>query len=207
MSLSGTFVAGNVETRTGTQSGLAHSIPSRGRIANHSADVEKLLVQAMACLESNRDVAWRCLQEAAMLLGEERGAMGAEAPRLHSILSPGGLTGWQIHRTVAYIESNLGSKMSIRELAACVGLSKSYFSRSFRRSLGSSPMAYVTRRRVEHAKAMMTSTRLELADIALASGFTDQSHLTRFFGRLVGSSPARWRRALVHATAPRREDT
>jgi len=59
-------------------------------------------------------------------------------------------------------------------------------------------MTYVTARRVEHAKAMMASTRLRLADIALASGFTDQSHLTRFFRRLVGSSPARWRRALIH---------
>jgi transcriptional regulator GlxA family with amidase domain len=199
MSLSGAFITGNGETTTPTKTGLARSIPSLSPMSNHSAHVQQLVVQAMAYLESNRDVARRCLRDAATLLGEERRAISAaEAPRIHPILRPGGLAGWQAHRALEYIESNLGSKMTIRDMADSVGLSVSHFSRGFRRSLGSPPMTYVTARRVEHAKAMMASTRLRLADIALASGFTDQSHLTRFFRRLVGSSPARWRRALIH---------
>jgi helix-turn-helix protein len=63
-----------------------------------------------------------------------------------------------------------------------------------RQSFGSTPMAYVAARRVEHAKLMMTFTRQRLTDVALTCGFSDQSHLTRAFRRLVGISPARWRR-------------
>jgi AraC family transcriptional regulator len=58
-------------------------------------------------------------------------------------------------------------------------------------------MAYVAARRVERAKLMMTSTRERLTDIALACGFSDQSHLTRSFRRVVGMSPGRWRRTSI----------
>jgi AraC-like DNA-binding protein len=87
--------------------------------------------------------------------------------------------------------------MRICEMADLVVLSKSHFSRAFKHSLGSSPMAYVTLRRVERAKSMMASTGERLTDIALACGFADQSHLTRCFRRVVGASPARWRRSLA----------
>ena len=84
--------------------------------------------------------------------------------------------------------------MAIEEMADVVGLSKSHFSRAFKCSLGSSPMAYVAARRVERAKLMMTSSRERLTDIAFACGFADQSHLNRCFCRVVGTSPGLWRR-------------
>jgi AraC-like DNA-binding protein len=55
-------------------------------------------------------------------------------------------------------------------------------------------MAFVVARRIERAKLMMTSTRERLTDIALACGFSDQSHLNRHFRRVVGTSPGLWRR-------------
>jgi AraC family transcriptional regulator len=75
-----------------------------------------------------------------------------------------------------------------------VSCSKGHFSRAFKRSLGLSPTAYVAIRRVERAKALMSSTREHLSEIALACGFTDQSHFTRWFRRIVGVSPGQWRR-------------
>jgi len=83
-------------------------------------------------------------------------------------------------------------------MAEVVALSKSHFSRAFKCSLGSSPMAYVGARRVERAKVMMTSSRERLTDIALACGFADQSHLNRYFRRVVGTSPGLWRRMSQH---------
>jgi AraC family transcriptional regulator len=155
----------------------------------------------MALFESNRKVAWRCLSDASTLLGGESEAIGVNGPRLQGILRPGGLAAWQANRALEYIEDNLGSKMAIREIADCVALSKSHFSRAFKQSLGSSPMAYIAARRVERAKLMMISTRQMLTDIALACGFADQSHLTKSFRRVVGMSPALWRRASIRNPA------
>jgi AraC family transcriptional regulator len=101
---------------------------------------------------------------------------------------------WQAKRTLDYIEANLAAKVGLEEMANMVTLSKSHFSRAFKCSLGSSPMAFVMARRVERAKLMMTSTRERLTDIALACGFSDQSHLNRHFRRVVGTSPGLWRR-------------
>src|SRR6202453_242035 len=118
----------------------------------------------------------------------------SNAPPLHGILRPGGLTAWQARRAVEDIENHLGLKIQVRNMGDLVTLSLSHFSRAFKQSLGSSPMAYVAARRVERAKLMMTSTRERLTHIALACGFADQSHLNRCFCRVVGTSPGLWRR-------------
>ena len=89
--------------------------------------------------------------------------------------------------------------MRVREIAECVALRESHFSRAFKRSLGSSPMAYVGARRVARAKLMVASTRRKLTDIALVCGFSDQSHLTKSFRRVVGMSPGVWRRTSINS--------
>jgi AraC-like DNA-binding protein len=73
-------------------------------------------------------------------------------------------------------------------------LSASYFSRAFRSDFGESPYAYILRRRIERAQEMMLRTDEPLASIAIACGLADQCHLTRLFHRIVGVSPACWRR-------------
>jgi AraC-like DNA-binding protein/predicted alpha/beta hydrolase family esterase len=116
-----------------------------------------------------------------------------------SIARPGGLAAWQANRALKFIEGNLGSKMAIREIADYVALSSSHFSRAFKRSLGSSPNAYVTERRVERALRMMASTQKSLTEIALECGFSDQPHFTRSFRRVVGMSPGVWRRTSINS--------
>jgi AraC-like DNA-binding protein len=103
------------------------------------------------------------------------------------------------HRALGYIERNLGPKMRLRDIADCVALSESHFSRALGRSPGSSPMAYVGARRVGRAKLMVASTRRKLTDIVLACGFSDQSHLTKSFRRVVGMSPGVWRRTSINS--------
>jgi AraC family transcriptional regulator len=159
-----------------------------------SARVGHLVEQAMTFFETNREAAWRCLKDASTLLGVEPRESSIDAATLQTAFRPGGLATWQATRALDYIEANLGSKMAIEEMANVVALSKSHFSRAFKRRLGSSPMAYVAVRRVERAKLMMTSTRHGLTEIALACGFADQSHLNRYFRRVVGMSPGLWRR-------------
>lgn len=53
------------------------------------------------------------------------------------------------------------------------------------------------RRRVAAAKIRMRSEHMSLAQIALACGFSDQSHFTRVFSTVTGMTPGRWREKLA----------
>jgi AraC family transcriptional regulator len=171
-------------------------------VASASMRVGHLVRQAMGCLETDRKAAWRCLSDASTLLGADIQELGVNVPSVDK-LQPGGLATWQARRTLAYIEANLASKMDIDDLANLVALSRSHFSRAFKRSLGFSPMEYVIVRRVERAKKLISSTREPLAEVALACGFADQPHLNRRFRDIVGVSPGRWRRSNSAVGVPR----
>ncbi|WP_028744869.1 helix-turn-helix domain-containing protein [Rhizobium mesoamericanum] len=112
--------------------------------------------------------------------------------RLHA-RPKGGLASWQEKRAMDMIDANLGGDISLRELAAECGLSRSHFARAFRSSTGLSPHQWLLRRRVEFAKTMLKKSRYTICDVALASGFSDQSHFTRVFTRVTGVSPGVWR--------------
>jgi AraC family transcriptional regulator len=163
-------------------------------VASASIRVGDLVMQAMTFFETDRKAAWRCLSDASTLLGAEARNLGVNASSVDKP-QPGGLATWQAKRALVYIEANLPSKMDIDDLANVVALSRSHFSRAFKRSLGFSPMEYVVVRRVERAKAMVSGTREPLAEVALACGFADQAHLNRRFRDIVGMSPGRWRRS------------
>jgi len=167
-------------------------------VASASIRVGRLVKQAMTYFETDRKAAWRCLSDASTLLGADEEDFGVDAPGVDK-LKPGGLATWQARRTLAHIEANLASKMEIVDLASVVALSRSHFSRAFKHTVGLSPMEYVVVRRVERAKAMISSTREPLAEVALACGFADQAHLNRRFRDVVGISPGRWRRSNTRA--------
>jgi AraC family transcriptional regulator len=182
------------------QDSSSYSNRSLRSVASASMRVGHLVRQAMTFFETDREAAWRCLSDASSLLGSDAKDLGAESPSVDKLQS-GGLATWQAGRTFAYIEANLGSKMEIDDLANVVALSRSHFSRAFKRSVGLTPMKYVIVRRVERAKVMISSTREPLAEVAVACGFADQAHLNRRFGDIVGVSPGRWRRS--NATMPK----
>ena len=84
--------------------------------------------------------------------------------------------------------------LTISQIAADVGVHSVYLARTFRRQFGCTPGQFARFRRLERSLALLMGTRLPLADVALASGFADQSHFTRVFTRLAGSSPKTWRK-------------
>lgn len=109
---------------------------------------------------------------------------------------PGGLSTWQLHLAKDMIETSLLGGIGLTELAALCGLKTSQFSHAFKRSTGVAPYQWLFRRRVTRARDMLVNSDASLADIALASGFADQSHLTRAFARHFGQTPGAWRLAL-----------
>jgi AraC-like DNA-binding protein len=108
----------------------------------------------------------------------------------------GGLAPWQVRRAKEILSGNLDGRVPLKEVAKDCGLSVSHFSRAFRRATGVPPHQWLMTRRVEAAKEKLRDGRSSLLDVALASGFSDQSHLTRVFNGMVGLSPGAWRRAL-----------
>jgi len=93
-----------------------------------------------------------------------------------------------------YIESHLGENISIVRMAELAGLSVFHFARAFRQSFGAPPHSYMLRRRIERADHLLKDTGLALSEIALSTGFSDQSHFARHFRRITGMTPsaARW---------------
>ena len=115
----------------------------------------------------------------------------------------GGLAPWQVKRACEKLESDLGGKFPLQEIAAEFDLSVSHFSRAFRISTGLPPHQWLLRQRVKAAKQLMTVRDLSLSEIAISAGFANQSHFTRVFSSVVGVSPAAWRREAVWRTAKR----
>jgi AraC family transcriptional regulator len=97
-------------------------------------------------------------------------------------------------RVCDYIEGHLHEKMRLDGLAALAGLSTDHFARAFHRSVGAPPHTYLLRRRLDHVEHMLRETHAPLSEIALSTGFSDQSHLARHFRRWAGVSPrqVRW---------------
>jgi AraC family transcriptional regulator len=96
-------------------------------------------------------------------------------------------------RLKAHIDANIEASLSMTELAELTGLSTSHFARCFRKSVGLPPHSYVKRRRVERARELLTGTDLPVAEIALVTGFSDQSHFTRRFREIIGVPPGAYR--------------
>jgi AraC family transcriptional regulator len=108
-----------------------------------------------------------------------------------------GLAPWQGRRAAEMMRENLDGNVRLSELARECVLSVSHFARAFRKSLGVSPYRWLLERRIDHAKALLVTGDLPIANIALQSGFSDQTAFTRAFGRIVGQSPGRWKRAVT----------
>jgi AraC family transcriptional regulator len=111
----------------------------------------------------------------------------------------GGLAPWQAKRACERLESDLGGKRPLAQIAAEFDLSVSHFSRAFRISTGLPPHQWLLHQRIKAAKQLMIVRRLPLSEIAMSVGFANQNHFTRVFSAMVGVSPGAWRREALGA--------
>lgn len=167
------------------------SLPDRDSIADDRT-IATLVTRALAVLDHDPDGARLCLDRLASLLPDRRDRVdGAMAKRLPG----GGLAAWQLRQVTGHIEANIALPIKVETLAALVGLSSGRFTDAFKASTGETPHSYIIGRRIRLAQRLMLETDEPLCQIAFACGFSDQAHLTRLFGRAVGQTPLRWRKA------------
>ncbi len=99
-----------------------------------------------------------------------------------------------VRQVCEYINENYGQDFSLQDLAGLVNLSPFHFSRVFSQETGMTPHAYLIQVRVKKAQRDLLKG-MPIADVAYGAGFTDQSHFTRFFKKIVGITPGRYVRA------------
>jgi AraC family transcriptional regulator len=100
----------------------------------------------------------------------------------------------KLRAVVEYIEEHLGACPSLEQMAAVAHLSPYHFARQFKAATGLPPHQYVIVRRVERAKQLLQlRTDLSLVEVAVCTGFSDQSQFSHHFKRLVGATPGQFR--------------
>jgi AraC-like DNA-binding protein len=136
-----------------------------------------------------------------LLLAARLAHAHAETELIRSpIQSRHGLDDGRLRRVLAYIEEHLAEDITVADLANVACLSIFHFTRAFAGTMGVPPHRYLSRRRLESAKAMITTGRASLSEIALDCQFFSQSSFTRAFRRATGMTPAEYRRRLAHRT-------
>lgn len=170
--------------------GAAEIVP---RFAMCDPLLEQLALATIAALEDGR-------AEDTLYIDTMARMMAVHLARKHSsrvaperLDAADGLTRQRLKRLLDYIEAHLGDDLTLKRLAAEVELSPFYLARVFKDEIGKSPHQYVLARRVARAKAMLRDTSVSIADVALAAGFSSQSHLSNWFRRIVGVSPGVYR--------------
>lgn len=109
---------------------------------------------------------------------------------------------WRMKRVVEHVEAHLGEPITLGDLAAAAKLTRMHFAAQFRVATGLRPHEYVLRRRIDEARRLLLDESLSIVEIALTVGFQTQAHFTTVFGRFVGETPSRWRRAQADKRKP-----
>ncbi len=96
-----------------------------------------------------------------------------------------------VRRAREYLEENLAENVLLKQLSRIANLSPFHFNRAFSNETGFPPHAYQTQLRIIHAKRLLKRGE-SLSAVASRLGFADQSHFTRQFKRIVGTTPGQY---------------
>lgn len=94
-----------------------------------------------------------------------------------------------IYRARDYLHAFWDKNITLDELAQAVHHSKSYVADSFRHEFGIPPHTYQIHLRIAHARLLLAQGQT-ISHVATITGFADQAHLTRYFKRVIGITPA-----------------
>ncbi|WP_165985071.1 AraC family transcriptional regulator [Streptomyces sp. YIM 98790] len=161
------------------------------RVLVHDPEAGRLITEVHRAAEQDDPLAADTLLRVvlARLLRDHGGPLPERVPR--------GAGARNAERARLLLEERMTAPPTLEELAAELGTGTFALLRAFRQRYGMPPHAWLTDRRVRRARALLAAGARP-AEAAAAAGFTDQSHLTRHFTRIVGVPPAAYRRAHAH---------
>ncbi|WP_197281897.1 helix-turn-helix transcriptional regulator [Dethiosulfatarculus sandiegensis] len=157
-----------------------------------SPSLSSVLAQMLVPLEqnnlSNLFLEGKSLELLGLLLNALR---DGGRPRF-SRISPDKAEREKIHHAKEILFSDLANPPGLLELAGRVGLSHTTLNRGFKSLFGMTAFACLRERRLQEARELLEQGGLTIAQVALLSGFSDQSHLTRAFSAYFGLPPKKY---------------
>ena len=116
--------------------------------------------------------------------------------------SPAVFTLPALRRARDLIDRDYAEPLDLAAMAREAGYSKFHFARTFAAAYGETPAAYLTRRRVERAKALLRAANLSVTEICYMVGFESLGSFSSLFRRVVGQSPSVYRDEQIRAGGP-----
>lgn len=103
----------------------------------------------------------------------------------------------KLNYVINYIENNLSENINVDKLAEMLHFHPNYFIRFFKNHLGSSPIQYIHKRKMETAKNLLYSSDMTITEISESIGYKDIYHFSKSFKAYTGYSPSEFKASLV----------
>lgn len=97
---------------------------------------------------------------------------------------------------VEYISNNFYKNITIEELSSIVHLHPNYFIKIFKKHMGTSPIHFLNKRRIDEARLLLASTNLTLAEISSRIGISNSYYFSKLFKEYTGSSPSTYKQLI-----------
>lgn len=98
-----------------------------------------------------------------------------------------------INRVMMHIQENIDEPLTIDELSEITGLSQSRFKHKFRQHIGSSPIDYINRQKIEKAKEMVLTTD-SMKDIGYLLGYSSPAYFSHVFKKYTRMTPLQYKK-------------
>jgi transcriptional regulator GlxA family with amidase domain len=141
--------------------------------------------------EAGGDVIARALADVLFVQAVRAYMAAPPAPR-HGLL--GALADTRLSRVIHAIHGAPEKSWTVAQLAAVAGMSRAAFADTFRRTIGQTPLDYLTQWRMHVAKRLLVETQQSLTSIAVNAGYDASSAFAKAFRRVTGVTPAAFRR-------------
>lgn len=104
----------------------------------------------------------------------------------------------RITRAIHYIMNHLSDPINLKTLAAEACVSPEYLIRLFKNTTGTTPVQYITRKRIEKAQHLLSTTNIPIKHISYSLGFNDSGYFLYVFKRALGVTPLKYREQQSH---------
>jgi AraC family L-rhamnose operon regulatory protein RhaS len=112
----------------------------------------------------------------------------------------------RVQSLIATLSSNCAQQWTLAEMAEQCGIHRTQFSKVFQKLTGSTPMEYLFRIRMEHAKTMLRETDIKIIDIALECGYSTSQYFANTFKQAAGATPSEYRKHFSGLSAAESRD-
>ncbi|RED89100.1 AraC family transcriptional regulator [Cohnella phaseoli] len=129
-----------------------------------------------------------------LLRGDSRGLLQAQGGSNSDAMKP----------VLEYIEQNFSDRIELEEVSRLAGMSYSYFSKAFKKTMGLSFTSFVNRKKIAKAERLLATSGRNIDDIARSVGFENMAHFFKLFKRFNGCTPKEFKQK-INAIVPVRE--